>query len=395
MSKGEEKINLKKDLKTSLEERRKELEDAYFALLNILEDTEENRKEAEEGRDRTLAIINNFSDGILIFDKENKLSFMNPKAEEFFEMKAKEVIDKSISKLSEIPLFEAITNLLGKESKKIFRRELAFKKSLILEVTIVPLKKGEEEIGTLIVLHDITREKTIERIKTEFVSLSAHQLRTPLSAIKWTLRMLLDGDLGKLTKEQSEFLEKTYKSNERMIELINDLLNVTRIEEGRYIYQRIFCDFVEIVQSVIDSYKREIEKKNIKFEFKEPKKQLPRILIDEEKMKLVIENLLDNAIRYTFPGGKVTISTELLENEIEFKIEDTGMGISKDEQPRVFTKFFRGANAIRMDTEGSGLGLFVTKNIVEAHGGRIWFEAEERKGSTFYFTLPLTRPKME
>lgn len=395
MPKGGEKINLKKGFKTSPEERCKELEDAYSALLNILEDTEENRREIEEERDRTLAIINNFSDGILIFDKENKLSFMNPKAEEFFEMKAKEVIEKSISKLSEIPPFEGITNLLGAESKKILRRELAFKKNLILEVTIVPLKKREEEIGTLIILHDITKEKTIERIKTEFVSLSAHQLRTPLSAIKWTLRMLLDGDLGKLTKEQSEFLEKTYKSNERMIELINDLLNVTRIEEGRYIYQRIFCDFVEIVQSVIDSYKREIEKKNIKFEFKEPEKQLPRILMDEEKIKLVIENLLDNAIRYTFPGGKVTISIELLENEIEFKIEDAGMGISKDEQPRVFTKFFRGANAIRMETEGSGLGLFVTKNIVEAHGGRIWFEAEERKGSTFYFTLPLTRPKIE
>jgi signal transduction histidine kinase len=207
--------------------------------------------------------------------------------------------------------------------------------------------------------------------------------------------MLLDGDAGELNKEQRDFLEKTYKSNERMISLINDLLNVTRIEEGRYIYQPLFCDFVGIVQAVVDLYQREIEKKNIKFEFKEPEQKLPRILADEEKMKLAVENLLNNAIGYTFPGGSIIISIDLLENEIEFKIEDTGTGIPKDEQSRVFSKFFRGINAIRMETEGSGLGLFVTKNIIEAHGGRIWFKSEEGRGSTFYFTLPLARSKIE
>jgi len=310
-------------------------------------------------------------------------------------MKTAEIIGKSASALAEIPIFESLMNFLSREETKIFRKELPLKKNLILEVTIIPLTEEKEEMGTLIILHDITKEKTIERIKTEFVSLAAHQLRTPLSAIKWTLRMLLDGDLGKLSPEQRDFLEKTYKSNERMIFLINDLLNVTRIEEGRYIYQLLFCDFLEIIHSVINFYHGELERKNIKLEIQEPGEKPPRILVDEEKIKLVIENLIDNAIRYTFPGGKIIISIELLDEEIEFKIQDTGMGIPKSEQPRVFTKFFRGADAIKMETEGSGLGLFVTKNIVEAHGGRIWFQSEEGKGATFYFTLPLTRPKME
>jgi signal transduction histidine kinase len=134
-----------------------------------------------------------------------------------------------------------------------------------------------------------------------------------------------------------------------------------------------------------------MERKKIKFEFKKPEKKLPEVKIDVEKIKLAIQNFLENAIRYTKPGGEVIISLKYLEGKIEFSIKDTGVGISKDQQARVFTKFFRGANVIRMETEGSGLGLFIAKNIIEAHGGRIWFESEEGKGATFYFTLPVKK----
>jgi PAS domain S-box-containing protein len=383
--------NLKKE-----KEKEKKLEEEIAEMRKNQESIigQEVRKKIKESKERSSIIIESFSDGILVLDKENKISFVNSQTESFLDLKTEELIGKSPWDLRKIPFFENLADLLEKKTEEIFRKEFSPKKNLIFQMTISPLIKGKEKIGTLIVLHDITREKTIERIKTEFVSLSAHQLRTPLSAIKWTLRMLLDGDLGELKKEQREFLEKTYKSNERMIALINDLLNVTRIEEGRYIYQVLSYDLGEITESVIDALKGEIERKNLKLEFKKPEK-LPKILVDEEKIKIAIENLIDNAIRYTFPGGKIIISLEILENEIQFKIEDTGIGIPRDEQPRVFSKFFRGANAIRMETEGSGLGLFVTKNIIEAHGGRIWFKSEEGKGSTFYFTLPLKSSKIE
>ena len=385
-----------------LEKKTKELEESRTALINILEDVEGSRKalanmledvegarrRAEEERDKTQTIIINLTDGLLVFDGENKLSLINPRAENFLGVRTKKIAGNPLLELTRIPNLRPLVNLLGREIKGVYRKELPIKESLTLEVSTVPMISGEEKLGTLVVLHDITREKMIERMKTEFVSLTAHQLRTPLSAIKWTLRMLLDGDLGKITEEQKDFIEKTYGSNERMISLINDLLDITRIEEGRYLYKPVLTDFEAICQFVINSFKEEIKKKKIKFEFKEPLKKLPQVKVDVEKIRLAINNLLDNAIRYTPAGGRVTVSLSRGKKEIELSVKDTGVGIPKDQQERVFTKFSRGANVIRMATEGSGLGLFITKNIIEAHGGKIWFESEEGEGTTFYFTLP-------
>jgi PAS domain S-box-containing protein len=371
-----------------IERKAEELEKTRKALMNILEDVEEERKKAEEEKSKTLAIIQNFVDGLLVFDKEGKVSLINPQAENFCKVKGREVIGKSILELFQFPDFRPIAEAVGREMKGIFRKEVPVRKDLILEATTVPIMREEEKIGTLMILHDVTREKMIERMKTEFVSISAHQLRTPLSAIKWTLKMFLDGELGEITKEQREFLEKIYQSNERMINLINDLLNVTRIEEGRYLYRPVLADIIQICQSVIDSYREEIEKKKLKFEFKRPK-ELPKVRVDVEKISLAIQNLLENAIKYNRKGGEIEIVLREKEKEIEFSIRDTGIGIPRDQQNRVFTKFFRAPNAMKMETEGSGLGLFITKNIIETHGGRIWFESEEGKGTTFYFTLPV------
>jgi len=374
-----------------IERKVKELEESRTALMNILEDVQEARGKAEEERDKTLAIITNFADGLLVFDPENKLSLVNSQAEEFFDVKGKDIIGRPILELSTFPTLEPLVALVGKEIKGVFRKELLITEKLTLEVSTVPVMSEKEKLGTLVILHDITREKIIEKMKTEFVSIAAHQLRTPLSAIKWTLRMVLDGDFGPITEEQRDFMEKTYSSNERMITLINDLLDVARIEEGRYLYKPILTNLESVVQFVINSYKDEIKRKKLKLEFKKPEKKLPQVTVDVEKIRLAIQNLFDNAIRYTPSGGQVTISLKSGKKEIECSVKDTGVGIPKDQQERVFTKFFRGANVLRMETEGTGLGLFITKNIIEAHGGKIWFESKEGKGSTFYFTLPVEK----
>ncbi len=381
-----------KELKKGLEIGQKEV---HAALLNILEDVEEARARAVEEKNKTLAIITNFTDGLLFFDKEDKLSLVNPVAEDFLAVEATEIIGKPFSELADFPKLKVLAGLLREAAKRIFKEEIELEKELILEVSTIPVMREKEKLGLLVVLHDITREKLVERMKTEFVSLTAHQLRTPLSAIKWTLKMVLDGDLGKITKEQVEFLERTYNSNERMISLINDLLNVTRIEEGRYLYKPILAQFEDLVEEIVNNYKPEIKRKNIKFQFEKPERKVPKVKIDMEKMRLAITNLLDNAIRYTLPKGKVTVSLKYEEKKIKFSVEDFGIGIPKDQQKRLFTKFFRGANAIRIETEGSGLGLFLAKNIVEAHGGEIWFESEENKGSTFGFTLPVGKELKE
>ena len=374
---------------TEIKSTENELRQAQTALLNMLEDTEEERRKAEEEKNKTFAIVNNFTDGLLVFNKENSLSLINPQAEIFFGIKARDIIDRPILELSTFPTIEPIVALFGKEMGEIFRKEVQIKENLTLEVSTIPIMRGEKKMSTLIILHDVTREKMIEKMKTEFVSISAHQLRTPLAAIKWTLRMFLDGDLGKISPEQQNFLEKTYQSNERMINLINDLLDVTRIEEGRYLYKPIPADFEPIVQFVINSYKEEFEKNKIEIWFNKPEKKIPQVVMDVEKMRLAIQNLLDNAMKYTPPGGKVIVSLKYVKKEIEFSIQDTGVGIPKDQQERIFSKFFRGVNVLRMETEGSGLGLYITKNIIEAHGGKLWFESKEGDGTTFYFTIPL------
>jgi PAS domain S-box-containing protein len=393
--KEEKNIQEEPESKIALMSILEDIEDSRKALMNMLEDVEEERKKVAEERNRTVMIIRNFADGILVFDDEYKLSLINAQAEIFFGVEAKEIMGTSLSELTRFQYLKPLADLLSEQNKRIFRKELQIKENLILEISEVPLlpRAEGEKPGNLIITHDITREKTVERMKTEFVSVAAHQLRTPLSAIKWTLKIILDGDLGEITKEQRDFIQKTYQSNERMISLINDLLNVTRIEEGRYLYKLTLVSFEEIVQSILDSYKDVVAKRKVKVEFKKSKRPLPKIMVDLEKMKLAIQNLLDNALRYTPPDGKIIISLDLEPGNVEFSIKDTGMGIPKDQKARIFTKFFRAANVMKVDTEGSGLGLFIAKNIIDAHGGKIWFESEETHGTAFHFTLPIKKEK--
>jgi len=361
--------------------------DIRLAILNILEDSEEAKRIAGDERDKTKAIINNLADGLIILNGENRVFLINPQAERLLRVRREEIEGEGLQSLDRYSSLKRLAGLLVSK-KELFREELLLPepKKLVLEVTTTTLPRREEKI---VILRDISREKLIERMKTEFVSFAAHQLRAPLSEIKWALEMFLEGDLGKMTEEQQDFLEKTYQSNERMILLVNDLLDVTRIEEGRYLYKPTLADIKEITQSAIDLYKGGIQKKKIKFEFKKPKEKLPEVLVDLEKIKLVIDNLLSNAIKYTPDGGKVTVSISRGKKEIEFSIKDTGIGIPKDQKEKVFSKFFRGTNVLKTGVEGTGLGLFITKNIVEAHEGKIWFESEEGKGTTFFFTLPI------
>jgi len=374
-----------------LTKRTKELEDSRKALVNILEDIEEARKNAEQEKNKTEALITNFTDGLLFFGESRKLSLINPQAEDFFQVRGKDVIDKSIIELGTFSTIKPIVALVGKEIKGVFRKEVQTRENLVLEVSTIPMMRKEEKLGTLIILHDITRERMIERMKTEFVSISAHQLRTPLSAVKWTLKMILEGDLGKISKEQRTFLEKTYLSNERMINLINDLLNISRIEEGRFLYKIQKYDIVKLLERTIASLKEVALRKKLDFKFFKPEKRIPDVEVDIEKISLVFQNMIENAIHYTSPGGKVYVNIEYspAEKKILFFVKDSGIGISKNQRARVFSKFFRGSNAIKLETEGTGLGLFIAKNIIEAHGGKIWFKSQENKGTTFYFSLPI------
>lgn len=359
------------------------------ALLNVLEDTDELRRSAVDERNKTMAIIENLTDGIILLNKKKQIEIINFPATELFNIGKKEAIGQCFVDLLDIENIPEIKKILIDKDRirNIYREEVATLDGLHLEITSVLLKDEIEEKGFLIIIHDVTKEKLVEKMKTEFVSVAAHQLRTPLSAIKWTIRMILDGDVGEINEEQRELLEQTYISNERMIRLINDLLDVSRIEEGRLLYDQKDARIEDVIDSVIEASQEMLRNKNMVLEVN--KKETPKVRIDKEKIGVVIQNLLENAIKYTEQGGKIKITLDNDEKNVIFKIEDSGVGIPKSQQDRIFTKFFRAENVTRMETNGTGLGLYTTKNIVQAHKGQIWFESEENKGTTFYFTIPI------
>lgn len=233
------------------------------------------------------------------------------------------------------------------------------------------------------------REEGVSRMKSEFLSITAHQLRTPLSALKWVLHMALEGDGGKLTKEQRELLHKGYESNERMINLVNDLLDVVRIEEGRFDYKFRKVDLQKLIEGIVEDMQILAGQKGVELTCSKSSNAILELTVDSEKLSLVIMNIVDNAIQYTPKGKKIIVEIGRT-NEALIVVRDQGIGIPKNQAFRVFTKFFRADNAVRMQTAGSGLGLFIAKNIIEKHGGKIWIESEEGKGTSVYFTIPIS-----
>jgi signal transduction histidine kinase len=230
-----------------------------------------------------------------------------------------------------------------------------------------------------------------EENEKEMIALTAHQLSAPLASIKWSLEMLLNGDFGRLSEEQKIVVKRAFEKDDQLIYLIDDLLNASKIDDKKFLLDKKLCSIEEIAVSAADFYKAEIEKKKIKFRLTKLSEKIPLTMADEQKIKLAVQNLFDNAIKYTPAGGEITASIRNLGKYIEFRIKDSGIGILKSQQNRIFNKFFRGKNAIKHDPMGYGLGLFFVKNIISAHGGKVWFKSKNNEGSTFYLTLPVRK----
>ncbi|MBI5357286.1 hypothetical protein HZB74_00335 [Candidatus Saccharibacteria bacterium] len=236
--------------------------------------------------------------------------------------------------------------------------------------------------------------RDLDETKDEFISMASHQLRTPLTTVKGYMSMVLEGDAGKLTKPQKELLEQAFISSQRMVYLIADLLNVSRLKTGKFVLDLQPTNLAEVVEGEITQLKETANAKGLGFEFKKPKK-FPELMLDETKIRQVIMNFSDNAIYYTPSGGNITIELKEDKNSVYFTVKDTGLGVPKDEKSHLFTKFYRAKNARNARPDGTGLGLFMAKKVVDALGGNIIFESEEGKGSTFGFTFEKRKLKAD
>ena len=251
----------------------------------------------------------------------------------------------------------------------------------------------QDRSGKLLVRRDLELTRANEKLhdldqrKSQFLSVAAHQLRTPLSGIKWTLNMILNGELGPISNDQKVFLMKSYESNDRMIALVEDMLHADRIDAGKYDLKLVSTQILDLIDNVLYEILPNATRKQVTIEFHHPEVVIPQLNVDQDKMRAVFQNLLDNAIKYSRPGGKISVNVRNLPDSVEFSITNDGIGIPEDQKALIFTRFFRARNALKVETDGNGLGLFIVKSIIEVHGGKIWFESAENGSTTFYFTL--------
>jgi signal transduction histidine kinase len=232
-----------------------------------------------------------------------------------------------------------------------------------------------------------TRLKELDEAKDEFISMASHQLRTPLTTVKGYLSMVLDGDVGAVTKDERAMIQRAFDGADRMVYLIADLLNVSRLQSGKFVIDNKPTDLAKIVQTEVAQLKESADNHQLKLTFHKPE-HFPTLNLDDTKIRQVIMNFMDNAIYYTPKGGSIDVVLQATDKDILYSVTDTGLGVPKAEQHKLFTKFYRAGNARKMRPDGTGLGLFMVKKVIVAQGGAIIFNSTEGKGSTFGFTFP-------
>jgi PAS domain S-box-containing protein len=363
------------------------------------------RKHAEEQivalKNRDEAILTSIGDAVFACDKDGNVLLFNAAAERLTGIPAKKALgyryDKVITFLKESdekPIGDFVSEVIKR--KEIIRNlnhtllvATSGKKVPVIN-SIAPIKQDTGDvIGCVVSFRDVTVERDIDRAKTEFVSLASHQLRTPLTAINWNSEMLLSESTDKLSDRQREYIKQTYKASRRIVELMNALLNVSRLEMGTFIVETKDTDINKLAKECVREIKPQFSHKNISLHEKYDT-TLGKIKADAKLVTIIFQNLLSNAFKYTKPGGKIILTIKKGKSEIIISVADTGIGIPKNEQDKIFTKLFRADNARQVDSDGTGLGLYIVKTILDSSGGKISFKSTERLGSTFKVQLPLS-----
>jgi two-component system sensor histidine kinase VicK len=247
-------------------------------------------------------------------------------------------------------------------------------------------------VGAIKIFRDVTQEKEIDRSKSEFVSVASHQLKTPATIVNFYTEKLLNSSHSVITAKQRDYINEIRDANQRMIEIVNTLLNVSRIEMGIFPIDPMPVDVIGIFKNTIKESQMNLGKKKLilKEKYHRLKHMIP---IDALMLKMIFSNLLSNAIKYTSAGDSISIETSEKNDDLLVSIADNGCGIPANQQDKIFTKFFRSDNARRHDTDGTGLGLYIVKLMLDHIGGKVWFSSKEKEGTSFYFSIPLNNLK--
>ena len=388
-----------KKIKIKTNDEFSDLADSFNKMSDDLNDLYKNLdkkvKEKTKDSEKFKLAVENASDHIVITDKDGAIIFANRAMEEITGFKIKEVVGKKVGSKQlwggemDKAFYEKLWKTV-KVDKKPFNGEIRNHRKngelYIAKVSISPvLDKMGEVMFFAAIERDITREKMIDKAKSEFVSLASHQLRTPLSAIKWTLEAL--GQDSGLTAKHKERISDVYSANERLIALVNDLLNVSHIEEDKIVAKKELVDIGKIISESIKTFKANADKKKqtLKLSINAP---IVPINLDILRFGEAFNNLVSNAINYTPGGQQIDIAVSAKSNDYLISVHNNEPIIPLSDQKKLFAKFYRGTEAQKIHTTGSGLGLFIAKAAVEQNGGKIWFESKEGKGTTFFFTVP-------
>jgi len=354
------------------------------------------------------AIVLNLKEAVIVYDPNFKILNFNPSAEAIFGVTAQEIVGEYINpSFGQKPHFKLLTQVmfpsLAPRVKQVSESD-SWPQITDISIEEPPLElrttlnkitdKNGKLLGFLKLVKDLTREKAIVREKEEFVGVAAHQLRTPLTAINWALESLLKMT-SKDSAEIQETIKQTLQASERTLKIINDLLNVSSIEEGKFGYNFKDTELLGLIKNIMKEMLPLAKQYAVNLYFNTREKEPFPIKVDDQRLMMALSNIIDNAIKYNIKNGEVTVILEKEGDEpfVRISVKDTGVGIPKDEFGKIFQKFSRGSNAVQREPNGSGLGLYIVKNIVERHGGKIGIESTPDRGTTVWFTLPLD-PKL-
>jgi signal transduction histidine kinase/DNA-binding response OmpR family regulator len=360
------------------------------------------RQQASEAA-KNQAILEGITEGVLVLDATRSVVLVNPKAGEILNIKPDEVeqaplrqilgrsgspVELELTQLLYNHLLQALTQLEAGEQSVQFRIEAGPK---VVMVSVAPVSLGSEEHPSIVaVLRDISREAEIERLKNEFISTVSHELRTPMTLIKGYTDLLLSGNeqIGQLNLTQNKFVRVMQSNANRLTDLVNDILEISRIETGRIKLKFAALDIRDVILDVATSFEREMRNKELKLSTRLPD-QMPKIYADKSRLTQILVNLIGNAWQYTPEGGEIEVSANQTGRFVQVNVKDTGIGIPEKDIPYLFDRFFRSERSEVQIVDGTGLGLSITKSFVEMLGGRIWVTSELDVGTTFSFTIPL------